>query len=683
MQTTVAHSKFLHERAIMESVETKAIQTYEKNLEYFAKNHKDIMDKLQKFNSELENDSCTPKYDLEYIKNYFDVKELKSGRHLYNSDSNEISKELCKLVDFYKNSYNFEGFPLYKFSDEKLANLDDKNRGFEGVYPVMNYYIDNINDNDEMNSIEKFIFIGVGLGAHIPLINEKIRASEYLIIEDDIELFRLSLFVTSYFDIAENAKLYLSIEDDENIFLTQMNKFLQNTFLDNRYLKYSYFPAHSNNKIKQIQNALTSQSFTVFPYKIQLEKILRPLEYINDGYSVLNMSKHFEDSVFSKKPVLLVTAGPSLKKNIEWLKQNHKKFIIIAVTATLKTLYDNDIVPDVVTHLDGFEASLLHLENFSVKKFLKDSIIILGPFSPAKIRDIFSKEQIYYYEDLINYFQNFGQLSARCIGSSTVLLSLIFNAKELYLLGLDLAVDQDSGSTHSDGHIYNSKNDMSSKDNLEKVMSLRKNLFPVRGNFTDTVYTTSLFHTSIQSLYAAIPKLKLQDQTIYNLNNGAYIHLAIPKKIQGIDIDSFETINKQKLVASVHQLLKRYSAKELSSNDIDLIKKRLAYSKEIKNKILKYIDKVSRTNKDRFLYDLLGVTSELLSRNDNIGNSFTTIYDSYFSYVLPIIMDFFNTKGLKNSKKHIKIFSGFIEKELLNIESIYEKSLEDFIKERC
>lgn len=667
----------------MESIETKAIRTYEKNLEYFAKNNKDVMDKLQTLNSALENGTYTPKYDLEYIKTYFDVKELKSGRYLYDNDSNDISKELGKQVDFHKNSYSFEGFPLYKFSKEKLANLNDKSRGLEGIYPVMNYYIDNTDDNDEMNKIEKFIFIGVGLGIHAPLVNEKIKATEYLIIEDDIELFRLSLFVTSYFDIAKNAKLYFSIEDNENIFLIKMNRFLQNTFFYNRYLKYSYFPAHSNNKIKQIQNALASQPFTIFPYKTQLEKTLRPLEYINDGYRVLNLSRHFEDSIFSKKPVLLITAGPSLKKNIEWLRANHKKFIVVAITATLKALYENDIVPDIVTHLDGFEHSLCHLENFPVKEFLKNSIIVLGPFSPSKLRTLFSKEQIYYYEDQINYFQNFGQLSARCIGSSTLLLSLLFNAKELYLLGQDLAVDQESGSTHSNDHIYSSKNDMLAKDNLENVMSFRKNLFPVEGNFTKTVYTTSLFHSSLQSLYTGIPKLKLQDQSIYNLNNGAYIHLATPTQIQDIDTDSFETIDKQKLAVSVHKLLNRYSAKELSSDDIDLIKKRLAYSKEIKNIILDYQNRVSKTHKEKYLYDLLGVTSQLLSRHNNISDSFTEIYHSYFNYALPIIMDFFNTKGLKNSKKHIKVFNGFVEKELLNIEDVYEKSLEDFIKNRC
>lgn len=668
----------------MESIETKAIQTYEKNLEFFAKKHIDVMDKLQKFNLALENGSYTPRYDLEYIKTYFDVKELKSGRYLYNNDSHEISKELCKQVDFYKNSYSFEGFPLYKFSDEQLANLNDKSSGFEGIFPVMNCYIDNIDESDEMNKVEKFIFIGIGLGIHIPLINEKIKAMEYLIVEDDIELFRLSLFVTSYLDIAKNSKLYFSIGDDENIFLTQMNKFLQTTFFYNRYLKYSYFPAHSNNKIKQIQNALTSQSFTVFPYKTQLKKILRPLEFMNDGYKVLNLSRHFEDSIFSKKPVLLITAGPSFKKNIDWLRANHKKFIVITVTATLKTLYDNDIVPDVVTHIDGFEASLPHLEKLPIKEFLKNSIIILGSFSPAKMRDIFSKEQIYYYEDQVNYFQNFGQFhGGRCVGSSTLLLSLVLNAKELYLLGQDLAVDQESGSTHSEDHIYSSKNDMLAKDNLENVMSLRKNLFPVKGNFTETVYTTSLFHGSIQSLYTGIPRLKLQDQTIYNLNDGASIHLSTPKNVQDINTDSFKTINKQELIASVHDLLNKHSSKELSRDDMELIKKRLTYSKEIKNKILKYIEKVSKTNKDTYLYDLLGITSKLLSRNDNISNNLTTIYHSYFSYVLPIIMDFFNTKGLKNSKKHIKIFNGFIERELLDIENIYEKNFEDFIKERC
>ena len=52
-------------------------------------------------------------------------------------------------------------------------------------------YIENTKDYDTMKLIEKYIFIGVGLGIHIELTHKKIKSEEYFIIEDDLELAEL------------------------------------------------------------------------------------------------------------------------------------------------------------------------------------------------------------------------------------------------------------------------------------------------------------------------------------------------------------------------------------------------------------------------------------------------------------------------------------------------------------
>jgi RNA polymerase-interacting CarD/CdnL/TRCF family regulator len=44
-------------------------------------------------------------------------------------------------------------------------------------------------------------------------------------------------------------------------------------------------------------------------------------------------------------------------------------------------------------------------------------------------------------------------------------------------------------------------------------------------------------------------------------------------------------------------------------------------------------------------------------------------------------MDFFNTKSLKNEKRHMKKLDNMIISELLEIESIYETKIENFLKE--
>lgn len=667
----------------MESIENAAIERYQRNLEYFSKQQPELMQKLTLFNNSLEDGSYDAKYDLEYINGYFDVKQLKTSHYLYTQNSELISKEIADKVNYKKDSYTFEGFPLYRVPDEKLSTLDDRSEGFEDIFPIMRYYLENSSESDAMKSIEKIIFIGVGLGFHIPLIDDKIKAKEYFIIEDDIELFRLSLFTTSFYKIAQHSELYFSIADDENLFLITARSFLRNTFFYNRYLKYSYFAAHSENKIKQIQNALSTQDFAFFPYKQLLKKYLRPLEYINDGYKILNISRHFDKSLFNNKPVLLLAAGPTFKKNISWVKKNQDKFIIVAIAAVLNTLYEHNIKPDIVTHIDGYEGSLPLFDGIPTKEFLKDTIIVFGSFALSKLRDLFTKEQIFYQESSASYFEGFGISSGPCVGSHTLIFSLILNSTELYLLGLNLALDQETGSSHSEDYVDRKIIDMSTKTELKSDMKSADNLIPVQGNFTDIVYSTAVTHSSVQFLHENIKNAKLDEQIIYNLNEGAKISNTIPTHIESIDTEKYTPIDKKKLYQHLHEQLSLKSATRLSDKDVLTLKKRLYNAREIKRNIDEYCNSVSHANVNRYLYDLLGIVSIIMHTGDRSIDNIVSVYYTYFEYVLPLIMDLFNTKGLKNEKRHIKKLDKMIQKGMYNIYTIYEQAVETFIEERC
>ncbi|MDQ7060104.1 MAG: hypothetical protein Q9M43_02845 [Sulfurimonas sp.] len=182
----------------MENIEQKAVEIYTNNIIYFRKNHPKLMQKLDVLDAMIESGDYASHYDLEYIHGYFDVKELQSAHYLYNDDSQLVSSSLADLIDFKKLSLSFEGFPLYNISADNQKTLDDRAEGFEDILPIMKYYVDHTSPDDLMKKIEKFMFVGVGLGMHIECIHTKIQAKEYFIIEDDLELFKLSLFTTSY-----------------------------------------------------------------------------------------------------------------------------------------------------------------------------------------------------------------------------------------------------------------------------------------------------------------------------------------------------------------------------------------------------------------------------------------------------------------------------------------------------
>ena len=667
----------------MELIENEAIQTYQKNLEYFIKEHKGVTTALTALEMAINNGDYTPIYDLEYVNDNFDAKNLITGEFLYNKNSMSISKQLTDLVNLRKNHFLFEGFPLYNFSKKQLENLDDMSEGLKGLFPLMTYYTEVSKDTDEMKAIPKMMFIGVGLGMHIPMIDKKVNAEEYLIVEDNLELFKLSMFTTKYYELAEHATLYFSIADDENLFLTTMYNFLSNSFYDNRYIKYVHFPTHSVEKMKHIQNSLGSQSFSIFPYRHELVKSLRPLDYINNNYSVLNVSTSFQSALFNEKPVLVVTSGPSFKKNIEWLKKNQDKFIIITVSASLNTFYKNNIKPDIVVQIDGFDVTFPHYENIPAQEFLKDTIFLFGAFVQKRVRDLFDPKQIFNFEENTSYFSGFGTMVTPCVGSTALMLSIVFSTKNIYLLGLDLAFDQDTGARYSDDHSRMAYTDLDSKNLLSDTIDLEENVFLVKGNFKESVYTNTMLHSSVQSLHHNIPIVKSEHQNIYNLNNGAYINKSTPMHIEDVPVSKLEPIDKKELNSTLQEVFNAHSAKKLSASDVNRMKAKLQAGKIIQKHVQEYCNSVSHSNSNKYLYDLLGIVSTILKHNAEEFMIIRSVYFQFFKYILPIIMDLFNTKNLKNEKRHIKKVDKVMRDELNFICNYYVDKIENFIQTRC
>jgi hypothetical protein len=664
-------------------IEEKAYETYLKNIEYFNKEQKSVAKLLALFDKALNNGDYIPTLDLEYKEGYFDVKNLTTNQYLYGGDSNKLSEKLKNKVDMNRGHQTFEGAPLYNIPDELLRNPPEDFKVVEGVLHIMKYYANNTHSNSNMLTIDKFIVIGTGLGMHLSMIDEKISPKQYMIIEDNLELFKLSLFTTEYYKLAQRADLYFSIADEENVFIQTMNAFLENQFFYNRYIKYVKFPTHTEDKIKQIQNSLITQPYIFFPYKATLFKYMKPLEYMNDGYKLLNVGGNFSNSVFKDKPVLVLAAGPSLIENIEWLKENHHKFIIIAISTILNTLHKHNVKPDIVTQLDGGDTSLKFYENVLEDGFLNDAFMVFGSNIPVKVRAMFKKEQIYYFDEGENYISNYTALTSPCIGSVTLILALLLNAKELYLLGINLAVDQETGQSHSADYMYGYQADTKNKDKLSNVMENTKNLFQVRGNFRETIYTNAIMHASVQSLYRNIPIVKKEYQKVYNLNDGSYITQTIPKNVKEIDTSLYEDIDKTKLALSIQEDLEKNSIIRLSDKDVSSIRLRLADAKETYKQIEEYSHTISYSNKEQYLYDLLGIVSYLLHKQGNESTNLTAVYLSFFKYSLTIILDFFNTKDLKNAKRHIKMFDKLMQKEMLSIADIYIKGLEEFLNKKC
>ncbi len=262
----------------MIDIEQRAVATYQNNLVYFAAHHPALARKLQVLQQAIESGHYPEHYALEYVGDYFDVKSLADGSFLYGSSSAAHAAAAADSVSFKKNESAIEtlyNFPYTRANVEDLDKLSIINSHLVGTAPVVRFVNEQTAGRDTMKKIYKFIFFGVGLGVHLGTIHEKISADSYLVIEENLELFRLSLFVTDYAALGAKSRLFFSVMDAPGDFKITYNLFAEDMLIRNSHLKFYLLSDAYAPKIKQIQNFAVTQSYLMYPYSYLLHKNLR------------------------------------------------------------------------------------------------------------------------------------------------------------------------------------------------------------------------------------------------------------------------------------------------------------------------------------------------------------------------------------------------------------------------
>ena len=657
----------------MIDIEQEAIKTYELNMQYLKKNHPNLHKDLLSLDLEMQNGNIQQKFDLEYIEDNFDIKEIATGKYIYEKESNKIAQSYADTTVFDKDISTIESFSMLDLTDEKVKLEDFTIRARQYIYPMMTYSVKNIKRNSKMKEIVKYIFSGIGLGSHIQSIHNKIHGHRYLIIEDDIEIFKLSLFVTKYYEIAKEATIYFSVLEDETAFKITYDRYMQDAFMYNYLIKYTHLSIHSHVKLKQLISFTGSQTYVAYPYQLQLDRYLSPLKCINEKYPLIDIYKDIDDSILKNKPVLVIASGPSLSKNIEWLKQNHSKFIIMAVSSSLHFLDKHDIYPDLVLSADADIRVGEFFTNFKNKDFLNNTTIIFSSITHSDVLEKAKKYDFYISDISMQFNTDKPRYSFSCVGSFAYLYALDTSATNIYVLGLDLAVDQKTGEDHISEHMFSTKTDIANKGALPLTISLTETLIPLQGNFQETIYTTPSFHSSIFTIAQVASSIKKPYQNVYNVNHGAKIQASQALEISSVDVASLEKLNKIEFHNLFSKELNKNNNNTLNDKDLEIIKNNKIVIKKVKKLISKHSLKSKTSNYDIYIDRLLKLSENIYACEVARPVKPLITYKAYFEYVFSIMYTFFNTKDLTNIKQHIANFDKMILDGLNDITRQFEE----------
>lgn len=147
--------------------------------------------------------------------------------------------------------------------------------------------------------------------------------------------------------------------------------------------------------------------------------------------------------VYKGKTAVIVSAGPTLDRNIETLKKQRDKYILFAVGTALKTLIANEIKPDFLAIIETYDSSK-QIEGID----LKDVYFITEPYSNPALRKFEFKRRFSHIasnvpvnqfwaeicgENIDEYFSK-GTVSYTALNSARIL-----GCSKIILVGQDLA----------------------------------------------------------------------------------------------------------------------------------------------------------------------------------------------------------------------------------------------------
>ncbi|MEK6589868.1 MAG: 6-hydroxymethylpterin diphosphokinase MptE-like protein [Nitrospinota bacterium] len=351
-----------------------------------------------------------------------------------------LSEKIKKLTLSEDIQFTADGMILSDSSDRDIFfRSSDTGRG-----------VSKITDHGYLRDSEVIIICGFGLGRHITdIINSTPQSVFILVIESEIKIVRAALEVIDIEPILSCGRVSLSVgEDSISAVLNRVEDYFGVfTIRDIKVIKYpssiklnpSYY-LEIDKRIKELRdlarfNRATLEKFT----PLWQSHIFNNLISILTKPGIRGLFGKFKD-----KPAVIISAGPSLDKNIKWLSTAVGKIVIISVDTAVRTLVNNNISPDFIVSLDPLLENYSHLEGLENK--LKNVYLVANPVTyPEIIKRYMGNILIMTYGDpLMQWFEKFiGERGETIVGGSVATSAFDFayklGANPIILAGQDLS----------------------------------------------------------------------------------------------------------------------------------------------------------------------------------------------------------------------------------------------------
>ncbi|EHC5558711.1 motility associated factor glycosyltransferase family protein [Campylobacter coli] len=376
-----------------------------------------------------------------------------------------------KLLNFIQNK------TCSRFNIDENLNIFDKTHNvfmYENLEEELNFFYQSI-----LEKTPRYPFICIyGIGNALLIKNLAKHYKHLFVFESEIELFILAL---STIDLSEelcSGKIYLVDIEEERVdiqllilfdmkdmfeYLSLYEMFVNNSFYkqfcEKTWCETDEF-CKKNIEIvirdSGLNSNLSFQSYFHF-----LQNIPSMLESIPFQRILSQRKNKFDNAI-------VVSAGPSLAKQLPLLKACQDKAVIFCADGALSMLEKEGIVPDYVTNLDFTDLAMKFFQN----KENKTSLNILSCATHPNVAHSLKAENcMIVLRNKALYqrfnFNDFGYIDTGThVSHFSYTLALALGFKNIIMIGQDLAFDEE-GNSHSKGFDFGEK--FSGEENIDKL----------------------------------------------------------------------------------------------------------------------------------------------------------------------------------------------------------------------
>ncbi|ECL0432533.1 motility associated factor glycosyltransferase family protein [Campylobacter coli] len=364
-----------------------------------------------------------------------------------------------KLLNFIQNK------TCSRFNIDENLNIYDKTHNvfmYENLEEEINFFYQSI-----LEKTPRYPFVCIyGIGNALLIKNLAKHYKHLFVFESEIELFILAL---STLDLSEELKVYKVVLFDcvakdleiQIAMIFDQQSILEYLSLYEMFINTSYYLRFYEKQIVflnevclktigvAVRNADISCFLPLLTYEQFLQNIPSMLESIPFQRILSERKNKFDNTI-------VVSAGPSLAKQLPLLKAYQDKAVIFCADGALSILEKEGIIPDYVTNLDCRDLAVKFFQN---KENLKQSIIALECAThPNVVHSLKAENCMIVLRNKALYqrfnLNDFGYIDTGThVSHFSYTLALALGFKNIIMIGQDLAFDKE-GNSHSKGFSY-------------------------------------------------------------------------------------------------------------------------------------------------------------------------------------------------------------------------------------